>query len=524
MWTQFILENLHFAGNIFVGLVFFAVFWLYLDAWQTSRKTREIPRIIGFFLLCVSFIIHSTYIESNLLAANQLSHGIQGFWFTLARLGGYLLILIGSVSEPLQDKPKYENGMITFASLKAVTPFAYPLLPFLIAGFYFRRGIIGLEKHIEPVAWAFVFLTMAEILSLVPTLLNTSNVILYKLGAPFGPIWIAEHLFYLVAAVILAKWVFGYLLKRLQSQLFMIFIGSILGIFVITTAAFTGILFHNLQVEGLQKLNTDAQVLNLALESKKSEILSDTVMISQNPLIQAGILANSHANLSDIAENILLTKNENFLDIASAGGQVLTRGENRDRIGDSLSSDPLVKRALQGQANSSIVAVNGVLAPDISIRAAAPIIVDNKIIGVIMSGTTVDNSFVDGLEKATGLVISIYGSDKLSATSLKLGADISRPIGIKENNRQIIDQVLKKGQNYQGTVSLLSVPYQAVYLPIKDIDNVPVGMLSVAETQISIFQTAAKSLETTFIITAGIMTLSVLYSYLISRYLSRQLS
>lgn len=56
MWMPFLLENMHFAVNLFTALVFFAVFWLYYDASTVRREWKELIKLIGLFLLSLSFV------------------------------------------------------------------------------------------------------------------------------------------------------------------------------------------------------------------------------------------------------------------------------------------------------------------------------------------------------------------------------------------------------------------------------------------------------------------------------------
>ena len=127
------------------------------------------------------------------------------------------------------------------------------------------------------------------------------------------------------------------------------------------------------------------------------------------------------------------------------------------------------------------------------------------------------------MKKATGLEASIYGDNKISATTL-IGSDgKTRLNGISEENKNIKSKVLGKGEAYEGGISFANVPYYASYLPLKDIDNNPVGMLFVGSRQIGVLQTAARSIELTFIIAAFLLVFSVIPAIIISKYISRQL-
>lgn len=532
MWSQFYLENAHFALNLFAALVMFAIAWLYFDAWLGKKTWKEGLRLLGFLLLSLSFVVRAITLETAILPSSFLGEG-NGIWFfILPRSIGYFLIVLSLLIDPLQPKPQMAPAAKTSLDL-ATVGVALPIIPWgialqpalaaLIAFLYLRRATLGLEDHLKPVALGFFILAVSEILSLRWLWQQTSSPDLYGLVAPFGPLWISEQLILFLAILILGKWVFGYLLKRLQSQLFMIYTTSILIIFLLTTVTFTALLLKNLQNESLRQLETDVKVLNFAVEGKKAESLADAQMIAQNSQIQPMIEENSHEPLFNILQGTLLSKKESFLVVVDSHGQVLARGEDQEKKGDLLSDDPLVKRALLGETLSSVAVKEGVLAPQVSIRSAVPVKKDQEIIGAVMLGTDIDNAFVDGIQKATGLQTSIYGDNRLSATTLTTSDGKSRAVGIKEEEKQVKEKVLRDGQSFSGEIDLLNSPYFAAYLPLKDVDNVPVGMLFVGKPQVGVLRAAGRSIEMTFLVAVILLVLSVIPAFLISRYLSNQL-
>ena len=95
MTAQFILENLHFGLNLFSALVFFAVSWLYLDAWFAKKSLKDSLKITGFTLISLSFILHSTHLEQGLIASSVVDAQIGAFLYLLLRASGYIFIIIG---------------------------------------------------------------------------------------------------------------------------------------------------------------------------------------------------------------------------------------------------------------------------------------------------------------------------------------------------------------------------------------------------------------------------------------------
>ena len=94
--SQFIGQNVHFAINLLAALVFFAVFWLYFDAWigQADKPRKAIFNWLGFLLTAVSFIPAATFVEQ--LDAAGTSYGSStAALSTILRLVGYGLIIAG---------------------------------------------------------------------------------------------------------------------------------------------------------------------------------------------------------------------------------------------------------------------------------------------------------------------------------------------------------------------------------------------------------------------------------------------
>jgi sensor histidine kinase regulating citrate/malate metabolism len=199
------------------------------------------------------------------------------------------------------------------------------------------------------------------------------------------------------------------------------------------------------------------------------------------------------------------------------------RGDDPDKVGGSLSDDRLVKEALEGNTQAAVVTKDGVIAPEVSVRGAAPIKSGDKVIGAVILGTLIDNAFVDGLKEATGLDASVYADNIRSATTFVAPDGKSRWIGIKEETDEVKKNVLVDGVAYIGSVEILNVPYHAAFAPLKNIDNNPVGMLFVGRPQVTLLQSAGKSIELTFTVTVVLLIMSVVPAYLVSKYIIDQI-
>jgi methyl-accepting chemotaxis protein len=324
---------------------------------------------------------------------------------------------------------------------------------------------------------------------------------------------------------VFAQWGFSYLFKRFETQLFMVFTSVTLVIFLVTTISFTALLLKNIEKNTYSSLEDDSKMLLFTIESKTAETLSDAQVLSGNPDMETLLSQEDRRPLKSLTENFLLSKKESSLAVLDSKGIVLARGEDRERVGDSFSSDPIIKSALLGKDITSLVTKEGALAPLVQIVAASPIkSKEGGVIGVVVAVNTIDHTFLDRVKTATGFEVGIYGGEYLSTTSVKPFINSNeRAIGIKESNQEVKDRVLAKGEEFVGHVDFLSSQYMASYLPLKDSDNTVIGMLFVGTPEVALLQTASRSIEITFIETVVLLVLSVVPSYLISRSISKQL-
>src|SRR3990167_2918880 len=105
MWFNFILQNIHFAINLFAALVFFAVFWLYFDAWTAKKTTIVGLRFLGFIMLSLSYIIQASYIETTILNSRLISVEFNQLVVFLLKASGFIMLIVSLVSDKLQEKP-----------------------------------------------------------------------------------------------------------------------------------------------------------------------------------------------------------------------------------------------------------------------------------------------------------------------------------------------------------------------------------------------------------------------------------
>ncbi len=543
--VEFFEQNFHFALSLFAALVFFAVFWLYFDAWmaENSKTLRDGLKWSGFLLVSISFVVYATLVEQSGFGQSIFGNAAAVI-SNIVRLVGYVAIAIGLFLDPLQERPDTkgieERLEAQDANMPATKPlasvaflgitngfgtvFALPLSVLAITFFYWRRATTGIERHLGPVTYAFLFLFGFEALSLSELLRTTSDPTLFNLVKAFGPTWITAHILLLVGVLLLGRWVWRYLTERFLSQMFMILTSTVLAIFLLTTVSFTFLLLRSIQNDALNNLATATSVLGYALNSKKAETEANAESVASNAQVVQAITAKDHTTLNNLTSSFLENKGESSLIITTAEAQVLLRAEDPEHWGDSISSDTLVRRALIGTNTSTVTSTDGVLAPVVSIRSIVPVRNSSgTIIGTVSAAVIVDNAFVDGIKHSTGLDSSVYSSNIRSATTLTTADGTTRWTGVKETSRDVQNTVLKQGNTFKGALSILNRQYLAVYAPLKDADNVVIGMLFIGQPEIAILQTASYLISLTFVVAVVLLALAVIPAYLLARHIAKQL-
>ena len=252
--------------------------------------------------------------------------------------------------------------------------------------------------------------------------------------------------------------------------------------------------------------------------------MDDAQAVAANPAVAQAITAGDHSTLSSLTASDLANKQLAGLDITNSVAEVLQRAENTSSWGDSVSSNPMVRKALAGTSGSTIASQSGILAPALVIQSYVPVYDSNhNVIGTVMASVEVNNAFVDGIKNATGLDSSIYADNVLSATTLVAPDGITRWVGVKEVNQSVLNTVIQKNQVYKGSLSILNQQYLAVYVPLTDASSNVVGMLFAGQPSTTVLQTSANSVQLTFIITAILLGLSIIPAYYVSKHIAKQL-
>jgi hypothetical protein len=159
----------------------------------------------------------------------------------------------------------------------------------------------------------------------------------------------------------------------------------------------------------------------------------------------------------------------------------------------------------------------------LSIRGAAPILgAKGEVLGVIVTGYIIDNSFVDKLKKEAGLDAAVYRDDELLATTIFGSDGKTRNIGSKQTDKKVLKDVLEDGKPLAISTMIFSRPYLVSYLPLKNTEGRIVGLIQSARLQIGLAETANSASRLTLLITVAITIMTLMPFYFVAKRLSEE--
>lgn len=520
MWSFIYSQQFHFALHLFGSLVFFSAGWLYLDAYQYSSKYL-IPRIAGFFLLSIASLVGSLQIDLVyfITAASQSPNlAFLSFFLTFS---GYILILASFPKSIFQKKPVYRALFPILGPLRIILTFLKPLGALAITGMFYTNVAEGLEWHLLLPSVAFFSITISEVMQMFAGLFNTStNIFFQNLAVPFGLFWWLEHIFLLVGLILLFRWVFWYLLKSFEMQMVFIATACVIILTVTITTIFANLLSSSLFAEISTQMTQSVKVFSYGIESLKRSALADAKFISVDTRLISAINNQDTVTATQIVQDFSTSRTVRHIMVIGIKGASIVRNDQDNIFSELDRFKTITDLSGQGVESSTLFSLSGVLTPAIYIAAAVPIRDKSTIIGTVLLANTLDDSFLRGIKKDTGLEGTLFAGNILAATSLNHSETL---VGIKETDKTVQKKVLTDGNALEGMTVLDNTQYMGSYLPVKDINGVTIGMMFAGIPFGEIFQIIARAIGATYILAIIFLILSVPPALFTARYVIRQM-
>ena len=195
-------------------------------------------------------------------------------------------------------------------------------------------------------------------------------------------------------------------------------------------------------------------------------------LIAQLKGLGRALTTNDEAELSSMIEDAGEASGTDFVAVINKRG-VIAKGAYNIMAGQNVGDNAAVQNTLRGN-KSFIFDEFGSLG--FGMVALTPIEYHDEIVGAVACGYDMTNSsFVELAQSSYAVHCTVFAGDTRVSTTLG-----SEMVGIKLDNSDILQAVLKNGKEYEGLVKIRGKRYYSVYRPIVSAGEVS-GMLFVAK-------------------------------------------
>jgi methyl-accepting chemotaxis protein len=381
----------------------------------------------------------------------------------------------------------------------------------------------GQTKELKLLAYSLAILALAWLLETFSILEIANKGVLSLMFESFGIVWYIEHVLLVISIVFLILWAWHYIVLRLLPQFYLSIVAIGLMAFVVSTVIFTSVLFRSAEEQALRSIEADAKTFALTLSELKDRAAFTGAAIAA----RESLINSAKDNNSEEAKKVLGDPISDYgvaaAFVFNAGGEIITSVGTENIIGQSFSTDPVVKRVLNGEITGSPILETGVETPSIIVRAGSPLISDGKVVGAVVVDSPLDVAFVDRVGEITGLDVTVYAEQHRTATTIR--DEDGRPLApaLMEDER-MIDITLNQGKVFRSTSTFASIPYFVAAIPLINIDEVRIGALAAGLPQQELLNALEKGTKTSFIVAFGLLVLALIPFFFIAKFLTKSIA
>jgi len=266
-----------------------------------------------------------------------------------------------------------------------------------------------------------------------------------------------------------------------------------------------------------ERINLAAAAVQATVDDLLSKMRSNAATFASRPDLAEATEQRDTLRLQRLCKELMTINGLEVLTVADAEGKVIARGHS-EKTGDSIANQINVKKARAGEVSAGIEEGTVV---KFSLRAGAPIKINDRLVGTITPGIDLTSSskFVDDVKRQLNVECTIFKGDERVSTTLEM--DGKRLVGTKMDNPEVIETVLKKGLKYLTTNSILGQVYNTAYWPIIGADGKIAGMLFLGIKRVIIEEALRTVIMAVLITVLGIGLLMVAAGYFLTRSLVR---
>lgn len=266
-----------------------------------------------------------------------------------------------------------------------------------------------------------------------------------------------------------------------------------------------------------ERIDLAAAAVQVTVDDLLNKMRSIAATFASRPDLAEATEQRDTLRLQRLCKELMTINGLEVLTVADAEGKVIARGHS-EKTGDSIASQINVKKARAGEVSAGIEEGTVV---KFSLRAGAPIKINDRLVGTITPGIDLTSSskFVDDVKRQLNVECTIFKGDERVSTTLEM--DGKRLVGTRMDNPEVIETVLKKGSKYLTINSIQGQVYNTAYWPIIGADGKIAGMLFLGIKRVIIEEALRTVIMAVLITVLGVGLLMVAAGYFLTRSLVR---
>ena len=440
----------------------------------------------------------------------------QGFWASIV----FAIIVIALVLIYIFYHPFIYSALVASAFVCILATIPIQLKRFAQE----KKDIKSRKQNLYPLI-GYIFLFLSMIALFFYRLPDLNIVFLRQLKLEYGVTWILAMLLTFLGFLFLAVWAWNFIKLRVFLRTFVVFLTATIIVSALGSLIFTVLIFGTVETNNLRLMAQGAQTQRLIMVERSNNALALAKNISEDEKIASNILSKNSDKVQERINQFSANSQIDILRIYDSKGKILQDLNDPRNIGKVFNQDPILAYVLNNKKHiQSFSADPGVLAYVMNARGLAPILSNGNVIGAIEVGYKFDNAFVDFSKKQTGLDVTIYTGSKIATTTIETINGVSRWVGTLETNQTIVQNVLEKGESYSVTTDRLGQIYYNSFEPVRDVNGIIIGMVSVGAPTSLLFESTRQELISAFLIMTIISLIVVLIAYFAISQFQRRIS
>lgn len=353
--------------------------------------------------------------------------------------------------------------------------------------------------------YAVILFSAAKALTLLYSLNNSKYILLSNIAMRFGALWIFCCLLETIALFLILISFHNLMKNNSRIRKFKHHLTIFLLLYVLVIFSSTLTISQITQVNISKALDKNISAIEnsiINLQDKLQKIAKDSAYDKE---VIRYAKARNYWKLSQLLAEKIKSSDTDFILFIDQNGLTKARAGVAEFDIKEISQNSIIgSSADKKQSITNITTFEWINSRQILIESASPL----EDIGIIYTGYVLDNTFADKLKEYTGSDLAIFAYDTQSATTITGVNNKLKLNGTVEENEKALQIVLEKKEKYTGLSRVLHKEYYAVYSPIINYQDEPVGMIFTGYPSILLYSQTYQTLKITHSILLIVLIIS----------------